>query len=155
VPLWRRHQQADVSEAPPSAPQPATPAASPQHSPNEPIGTRQRWQVERLRDQAAHEYTEALKDPQFWGKTVDWKRGITDAGRWALGELESAPISGTYTGLGVVPDIDLMETEDDKAEWALRHPSEVGHSSSYANGVQHTMMWIVGDTETSPIGFDD
>jgi hypothetical protein len=72
-----------------------------------------------------------------------------------LGELEAAPITGTRTGLGVLPGVDLMEEEDDRAEWALRHPREVGYSSSYSNGVQHCLMWITGDTDDSPIGFGD
>jgi hypothetical protein len=154
---WRRRQ----SPAAPGTitprqhhPAPRPPAPGPPPPPAI-IGERPRWQIERLRNQAAQEHAEYRQDPDYWGTSIDWVRGIADAASWALGELEMAPISRTPTGRGVVPDADLIEVEDDKAEWALRHPREAGTTYSYANGVQHTLMWIGGDTDDCPIGFDD
>ena len=175
MPLWRRRHQPQHQSTPAHTrvhpgtgvygprvgggertPAPQQPIPAP--SPDEPIGVRPRWQVERLKGTAATYCEEYRQEPykadgSRWD--AEWPRGIVEAAQWALGELEAAPISGTRTGLGVIPDVDVMEEEDDRAEWALRHPREAGYSSSYSNGVQHTMMWIVGDTDDSPIGFGD
>jgi hypothetical protein len=137
----------------PRPPTPAQPAPS-----TALIGGRHRWQVERLREEARRWSADIQRDPftADGGRRDDeWERGIIDAASWALGELERAPISRTLTGKGVVPDADLIEDEDDKADWALRHPREAGTTSAYANGVQHTLMWVGGDTDEPPIGFDD
>lgn len=160
MPLRRRRNQQQPSgpayNVPPAATSPVTTTRPPVPSPDQPIGVRPRWQVQRLKA-TAHEWRDmAESDPA--GDRQDegiWLRGVIAAASWALGELEAAPISGARTGLGVIPDVDLMEDEDDKAEWALRHPREAGYSYSYANGVQHCLMWITGDTDDSPIGFDD
>jgi hypothetical protein len=115
------------------------------------IGARPRHLVERLRDLADQERASALQHSRWQGEP-EWKRGIGDAARWALGELENAPVTRTLTGRDVCPDVLTMRAEDHKADAAIRHPSAAGVSSTYANGVQHTLMWIIGDTEESPIG---
>jgi hypothetical protein len=115
------------------------------------IGARARHLVERLRDEADRDRARELQKPSGY-PGPEWTRGIADAARWALGELENAPVTRTFTGRGVCPDVPTMRAEDHKADAAIRRPSEVGVSSTYANGVQHALMWITGDTEESPIG---
>jgi hypothetical protein len=107
--------------------------------------------VERLRDEADRDRARELQKPSGY-PGPEWTRGIGDAARWALGELENAPVTQTFTGRGVCPDVRTMRAEDHKADAAIRRPSEAEVSSTYANGVQHALMWITGDTEESPIG---
>lgn len=140
---WRRHHT-------PGTRTPGNPGHSAQVAH---VGARPSHMVERLRDEADRRQAWARQDPIDRRHTAEWTRGIADAARWALGELDSAPITGTFTGRGVCPDVPTMRAEDDKADAALRRPLEAGVSSStYANGVQHTLMWITGDTDDSPIG---
>ena len=136
---WRRHHS-------PATRTPGNPGHDPQV-----IGARPRHLVERLKDEAERDYAQELRKPLSY-PGPEWTRGIADAARWALGELDRAPVSGTFTGRGVRPDVRAMRAEDYRADDAVRRPAPSGVSGVYANGVQHTLMWITGDTDESPIG---
>lgn len=112
------------------------------------IGARARHEVERQRDLAAAELARAAREGRSTHDTR-WDQGIYDAARWALGELDTAPISGTYTA--GIPDATALRAEDDAAFRAIRNSSY-----TYEVAVQHTLMWVRGLTSDSPaIEYDD
>lgn len=71
----------------------------------------------------------------------EWHEGVSAAYQWATGQ-SPAP----YTGRTGIPDRAQLQAEDDAADEALR----MGPRRTFANGVQHAVMWILGLTEDQP-----
>ncbi|MGD6757285.1 hypothetical protein [Streptomyces sp. BH105] len=74
----------------------------------------------------------------------EWHQGIRAAYTWAIGTADTSPITGR-TPQGI-PDAANLRVEDDAAEEALR----TGPRRTYANGVQHAVMWVRGLTDDQP-----
>jgi hypothetical protein len=81
----------------------------------------------------------------------DFCQGILAAIAWALGErgpapwTERVPVGDRPTWTEIAAEI--TATEDNLA----RGPA-ARHRPNYAVGIEHTLMWLLGDTEDPPIG---
>jgi hypothetical protein len=146
---WNRERDAPENGPAPTPPQAAAVQAPPSAAPQI-IGTRSRQEVERLRDLVSADLAEdeAAGREVRWEDT-EWCRGIVAAAQWVLAEGEWAPVTGAYTPGG--PDTAALRAEDYAADdVACRRRNIPGISSSFANGVQHTVMWVRGDTDERP-----
>jgi hypothetical protein len=123
-------------QAPPSAPQS--------------VGARSRQELSRLYDAVTDACQRYEQEPEWWGfSSLESVRGIAAALAWVLGRSEWAPVTGEYTPGG--PDAAALRAEDYTADdAACRRRNVPGISPSFANGVQHTVMWVRGDTDDPP-----
>ncbi|MGW6605161.1 hypothetical protein [Streptomyces sp. NPDC055036] len=71
----------------------------------------------------------------------EFHEGVQAAYQWVLGQ-SAAP----FTGRTGIPDRAQLRAEDDAADEALRS----GPRRKFANGVQHAVMWVRGQTEDQP-----
>ncbi|WP_344287993.1 hypothetical protein [Streptomyces synnematoformans] len=71
----------------------------------------------------------------------EFHEGVQAAYQWVLG-LSPAP----FTGRTGIPDRAQLWAEDNAADEALR----TGPRRTFANGVQHAVMWVRGATEEQP-----
>lgn len=78
----------------------------------------------------------------------DRERSIILAIAWALGSATEPPLE-TVTN-GVVPTEQELRTEYRNAEYAIYHQRSTGIAYSYAAGVEHTLLWLLGDTDDPP-----
>lgn len=124
-------------------PDPRTPPTVPM------IGARSAALVRALRDTAEAEVTRhAAAHPG----TAAWARAVRDAAAWAAGEVPVAPITGVAaTGQ---PDRAALRAEDDAAHDAIYRPGASTVPRDYAVAVQHTLMWITGETQQAPLLID-
>jgi hypothetical protein len=116
--------------APPPAP--AAPAGEPT------VGKRTVAEVTAIRDNMLY----AVNDHGY--ELEDWHQGVLAAYTWALGTADTAPVTGRNSH--GIPDAAALRAEDDAADHELRY----GARRAYANGVQHAVMWVRGETDDQP-----
>jgi hypothetical protein len=78
-------------------------------------------------------------------RTVAWAGAVRDAAAWALGRASTAPISGRVSRGR--PTAAALAAEDDAAEAAIHQAGR----HEYAAAIQHTLMWIRGQTDDAPV----
>jgi hypothetical protein len=112
------------------------------------IGARSRQEIEHLRDLVRADLGKGDRTGRRWDRDeLQWRQGIVDAALWALGDSSFAPVTG-QTG---EPDDAALRDEDFAADdIACGRRSIPGITPAYANGVQHTVMWVRGETQDSP-----
>lgn len=116
---------------------------TPQQPAAEVIGRRTRAEVEAEQRRAdwhvEHERRTGAREP---GGGRSYHEGVADAVRWALGERETAPVTGRYSPPGV-PGAAELRAEDNAAYDAIYRQ----RPNSYQTGVQAALMWVRGETQ--------
>lgn len=123
-PTWNRRPAG--ASAPP--PLPDTVSASTQ------VGQRTVGEIAALVEDIRLALSQGYEMPEF-------HEGVQAAYRWVLGQ-SPAP----FTGRTGIPDRAQLGAEDEAADEAMR----TGHRRRFANGVQHAVMWVRGQTEEQP-----
>jgi hypothetical protein len=146
---WNRERDAPEN-GPAPTPVPASAMQAPPRAVAQTIGARRRQDVSRLCDVVTDACQRHEQEPEKWGSSsLEFVRGIVAALTWVLGRSEWAPVTGAYTPGG--PDTAALRAEDYAADdAACRRRNIPGISPSFANGVQHTVMWVRGDTDDPP-----
>lgn len=78
----------------------------------------------------------------------DRRRSIIQAIAWALGNATESPL-GSVTA-AIVPTESELRSEYRQAEHAIYHQRSTGIPYSRAAGIEHTLLWLLGESDESP-----
>lgn len=84
------------------------------------------------------------------GSVSGFSRGIAAALRWAIGEGGPGPVTGKPT-MGPAPTWVEVAVEIDAAEDVIYREREDRRSTDWMVGVEHALMWAIGDTDQAPM----
>jgi hypothetical protein len=131
-PMWNRPGAVPPAGAPATQQSaPPLPDAAPAAAT---VGRRTVAEVAALVEEIRLALSQGYEMPEFHA-------GVQAAYQWVLGQ-SPAP----FTGRTGIPDRDQLRAEDDAADEAMR----TGTRRKFANGVQHAVMWVRGQTEDQP-----
>jgi hypothetical protein len=106
-------------------------------------GARSEVDVRQLRDEVVGR-VQFHPEPRFLG--------VLAALEWALGDRESAPVTGPAGPPSSGGD---LVHEEQHAHRVGEHPRLSGMAPEYADAVKRTLLWLEGKTEERPLVSED